>query len=181
MSKSRPIPTSSGSGGGKSGKSAKKSQKTESEGPVIDNRRARHEYVIGDTLECGIKLTGTETKSVRNGQVSLAEGYAIALERPLRLELHNVHIAEYPNAAEHHQHTPVRTRILLAHKREIAKLADETRERGVTLAPLKMYFKNGRAKLLIGIARGRRKADKRQDLSKKEARREIDRAMSRRG
>jgi SsrA-binding protein len=148
--------------------------------PTIVNRRARHDYVIEATLECGIKLVGTEVKSVRNGQVSLAEGYVRAVESPPRLELHGVHIGEYPPAGEHRQHAPVRTRVLLAHRREIRKLADQTREKGVTIVPLKMYFVNGRAKLLVGVGRGKRRADKRQDLSKQEARREIDRAMSRR-
>lgn len=146
--------------------------------PEIQNRRARHDYVISETVECGIKLTGTEVKSVRNGQVSLAEGYVRAGESPLELTLHSVHIAEYAPAAEHHQHDPIRTRVLLAHKKEIAKLASASREGGVTIVPLKMYFVNGRAKLLVGVGRGKRKADKRQDLSKKAAQREIDRAMS---
>ncbi len=148
--------------------------------PTIQNRRARHDYVVEDTLECGLKLVGTEVKSVRNGQVSLAEGYARAEENPLRLFLHGVHIAEYPPAGEHRQHNPIRVRTLLAQKREIRKLANRTRERGATLVPLRMYFVRGRVKLLIGIAHGRRRGDKRQTLSKREAKREIDRAMSRR-
>jgi SsrA-binding protein len=119
-------------------------------------------------------------KSVRNGRVSLAEGFVRASEDPIALELHAVHIAEYPPAGEHHQHPPTRTRALLAHRREIRKLAIRARESGVTLVPLKMYFVHGRAKLLIGVARGRRRADKRQEMSKREAKREIDRAVSRR-
>lgn len=145
----------------------------------IENRRARYEFFIDDTLECGIKLTGTEVKSVRNGQVSLAEGYVRATESPPSLTLHGIHIAEYPPAAEHRQHDPTRARILLAHRREIRKLADRTRARGLTLVPLKMYFVNGRAKMLIGLARGKRKHDKRQDLAERQAKREIDRAMVR--
>ncbi len=155
-----------------------KSQKTAHE-PSIENRKARHEYVIEDTLECGISLTGTEIKSVRAGQASLAEGYARATEQPPLLELVGVHIAEYPPAGEANQHAPTRTRKLLAHKREIRKLATRTRERGATLVPLKIYFVRGRAKLLIGLAYGKRKADKRQTLDHREARREIDRAMRR--
>jgi len=154
--------------------------KGKSNEPTIQNRRARHDYFIEDTLECGIKLTGTEVKSVRNGRVSLAEGFARAADSPLDLTLHGVHIAEYPPAAEQHQHEPTRVRRLLAHKRQIRKLAARTREAGVTLIPLKMYFVNGRVKLLIGLAHGRRRADKRQDMSKREAKREIDRAVSRR-
>jgi SsrA-binding protein len=156
-----------------------KSSKTRQ--PTITNRRARHDYLIEDTLECGIKLTGTEVKSVRNGHVSLAEGYVRATEDPPSLELHGVHIAEYPNAAEHHQHDPIRVRRLLAHKREILKLSANTREKGVTIVPLKLYFVNGRAKLLIGVGRGKRKADKRQDIARREAKRDIERELSRRG
>lgn len=148
--------------------------------PTIENRKARHQYAISDTLECGIELRGTEIKSIRDGKASLAEGYARATEQPLALKLHGVHIAEYPPAGEAQQHDPIRTRRLLAHKREIRKLATLTREKGVTLVPLKMYFVRGRAKLLIGVGRGKAKADKRQDIAKREAKREMDRAMSRR-
>ncbi len=148
--------------------------------PVIENRRARHDYLIVDTIECGLSLRGSEVKSLRDGQASLAEGWARASERPLSLRLHGVHIAEYPNAAQGHQHEPIRTRQLLAHRREIRKLADFTRSPGQTLVPLKIYFKDGKAKVLIGMATGRRKADKRQDLAKREASREMSRAMSRR-
>jgi SsrA-binding protein len=148
--------------------------------PTIENRKARHEYFIEETIECGIKLTGTEVKSVRNGLVSLAEGYVRATDAPLAMVLHGVHIGEYPPAAQAHQHSPTRERILLAQKREIRKLADKTRERGVTLVPLKIYFVRGRAKLLVGVGRGKQKADKRQDIATREARRDMDRAMSRR-
>ncbi len=148
--------------------------------PTIENRRARHDYFIEDTLECGIKLTGTEIKSVRNGQVSLAEGYVHAVADPPTLTLHSVHIAEYPPAGPHRQHAPTRVRTLLAHSREIRKLANRVRERGVTLVPLKMYFVRGRAKVLIGVARGKKKADKRQDIAKREHQRDIERAVSRR-
>ena len=147
--------------------------------PRIENRKARHDYVIEDTLECGIKLVGTEVKSVRNGQVSLGEGYVRASESPIALTLHGVHIAEYPPAGPHRQHEPSRPRVLLASKREIGKLAAATRQRGTTLVPLKIYFVRGRAKLLIGIARGRRVADKRQKLDDRQARKEIDRALRR--
>ncbi len=148
--------------------------------PKIENRKARHDYIISDTLECGIKLLGTEVKSVRSGQVSLAEGYVRAVDTPLSLTLHGVHITEYAPAGPNNQHAPTRTRILLAGKREIRKLADQTREKGTTLIPLKMYFVRGRAKLLIGLARGKRKSDKRQTLDKKQAQRDIDRALSKR-
>ena len=157
---------------------AQKSQRRPRE-PVIENRRARHDYIIDETLECGIRLTGTEVKSVRDGQVSLGEGYVRATEEPPALTLLGAHIAPYAPAGEHRQHDPVRPRALLAHRREIRKLAESTRSRGVTIVPLKMYFVNGRAKLLIGVARGRRKKDQREELARRQADRDIDRAMSR--
>ncbi len=157
-------------------KSGKEKSKTNE--PTIENRRARHDYFIEDTLECGIKLTGTEIKSVRAGQMSLAEGYVRATEAPLALTLHSAHIAEYPPAGEAHQHAPTRTRVLLANKREIHKLATKSREKGFTLVPLKVYFVRGRAKLLVGLGKGKGRTDKRQDIAKRETRREIDRAMS---
>lgn len=146
--------------------------------PTIENRRARHDYVIDETLECGIKLLGTEVKSIRAGRVSLAEGFARASEMPLELTLHGVHIAEYPPAGVR-QHDPTRMRPLLAKAREIRTLARRGRERGTTLVPLKLYFVRGRVKVLLGLARGRRRADKRQKIDERQARREIDRAMSR--
>lgn len=147
--------------------------------PTIENRRARHDYIVEDTLEVGLKLTGTEIKSVRQGQASLAEGYVRAVDKPPALTLHGVHIAEYPPAGERLQHNPVRTRVLLAHEREIVRLAERTRERGMTIVPLKIYFLRGRAKLLVGVARGKHAGDKRQDVIKREAKREMDRALSR--
>ncbi len=147
---------------------------------TIENRRARRDFFIDDTLECGIRLTGTEIKSVRTGQVSLAEGYIRATETPPKLTLHGAHIAEYAPAGEHRQHEPTRVRALLAHRREIRKLAARTRSKGSTLVPLKMYFVNGRAKLLIGVARGKRRRDKRLDLAEREMKRDMQRAMVRR-
>ena len=147
--------------------------------PTIENRRARRDYIVEDTIECGLKLTGTEVKSVRMGQISLAEGFARAIEQPLALTLYGVHIAEYPPAGPHRQHQPNRPRVLLAQKREIRRLADRTRQRGTTLVPLKVYFVRGRAKLLLGVARGRRVADKRDRIDERQAKREIDQAMRR--
>ncbi|HWB18725.1 MAG TPA: SsrA-binding protein SmpB [Phycisphaerales bacterium] len=146
--------------------------------PMIANRKASHDYIIEDTLECGVELTGTEVKSVRQGQISLAEGYVRATEEPLSLVMHSVHIAEYPPAGEAHQHKPTRARNLLAHKREILKFAKKTKQKGFTLIPLKVYFVRGRAKILVGLAKGKTHSDKRQSLAKKDAQREISRAMS---
>jgi len=148
--------------------------------PVIENRKVRHEYHIEDSIEVGIVLKGTEVRSVRNGQASLTEGWVRATERPLQLTLHGVHIAEYPNASTANQHEPARTRILLAHKREIKKLASFAQSQGKTLVPLKIFFSNNKAKVLVGLASGKRKFDKRQDLAKRMAKRDIDRAMKRR-
>jgi SsrA-binding protein len=151
--------------------------------PTIENRRARHDYFIEETLECGMKLTGTEVKSVRLGRISLAEGFVRATLEPPQLILHGVHIAEYPPAGpvgSPLQHQPTRDRVLLAQKREIRKFAERSSERGFTLVPLKVYFVRGRAKLLIGVGRGKQHGDKRQDIAKREAKRDMDRAMSRR-
>ena len=147
---------------------------------VIENRRARHDFSIGDTLECGIRLLGTEVKSVRAGRASLAEGWVRAEADPPTLRLNGGHIAEYPPAGPHRQHEPVRSRALLAHKKEIRDLAKSQDGTGATLVPLKIYFKDGRAKLLVGVAEGRKKVDRRQDIAKKEAKRDIERELRRR-
>ncbi len=158
---------------------AKARRKDDPDAVVIENRRARHDYLIGDTLECGIKLLGTEVKSIRAGRVSLAEGWIRAETDPPKLRLHGVHVAEYPPAGPR-QHESLRTRALLAHRRQIRELAKAQDGHSATLVPLKIYFKDGRAKLLIGVAEGRKKGDKRQDIAKKEAQRDIDRALRRR-
>lgn len=148
--------------------------------PEVHNRRARHDYEITDTLECGIVLLGTEVKSVRAGRMSLAEGYVRATEQPLKLELHNVHIDEYAPAGPSRQHRPTQSRTLLAHKREIRKLARASQEKGVTIVPLKAYFKNGHLKVLVGLGRGKRTYDKRQAIKRREQDRDLRRAMSQR-
>lgn len=149
------------------------------ESPSVDNRRARFDYHIAETLEVGIVLAGSEVKSVRAGQVSIAEGYVRATEQPLMLTLHDVNIGEYAPAA-HLGHKPVRPRRLLAHKTEILKLARATDRKGRTIVPLKLYFKNGYAKLLIGVAEPKTKYDKRHAIGEREAQRDIRRATSRR-
>jgi SsrA-binding protein len=147
--------------------------------PTIENRKARHQYHIDDTLEVGIALRGSEVKSVRAGRMSLGEGYVRAEENPLALHLYGVHIGEYENASGLTQHKPVRPRTLLAHKREIRKWLVESQAKGTTIVPLKAYFKNGRVKVLIGLARGKKQHDKRQDVKKRETDREMRRAMTR--
>ncbi len=159
---------------------AKSKKKSKNSGPpTIENRKARHDYHIDRTLEVGIKLTGTEVKSLRDGKGSLKEGYVRVQEsRPPSLWLHSVHIPEYNHAAKAFQHAPTRTRLLLANKREIEQLAKETQVRGVTVIPLKLYFKGPFAKLQIGVARGKKQHDKRHDIKEREHQRAIDRAMS---
>jgi SsrA-binding protein len=154
----------------------KKKAKTE---PTIENRRARHDYAISDTLEVGVMLHGTEVKSVREGKVSLAEGYVRVEETPPGLYLHAVTIDEYAPAGPRN-HALSRTRKLLAHRKEILKLARQVQQKGMTLVPLKMYFKDGYAKLLIGLGQGRSSHDKRQAIAAKETKRDLQRAMSRR-
>ena len=157
-----------------------KDSKNKNYSPVIENRKARHDYHILDTLECGIVLDGSEVKSVREGKVSLAEGYARVDERTGELLLHGVHIADYaPARGYYNAPAPTRTRKLLAHAREIRKLAQQTEARGVTLVPLKLYFKNGFAKVLIGVGEGKKQYDKREAKKEQEARRDIERAMTR--
>lgn len=158
------------------------SKKKSKQGPderVIENRRARHEYTITETLEAGIALVGSEVKSVRDGKVSLGEGYVrVDLERNA-LFLMGVNIGEYAPAGAR-QHAAVRARKLLAHKREIVKLGKAVDVKGFTIVPLKMYFKDGFAKVLIGVATGKTSHDKRDRIAKRDAQRDIDRAMSRR-
>ncbi|MEM7806800.1 MAG: SsrA-binding protein SmpB [Planctomycetota bacterium] len=140
----------------------------------IINRKARFDYQIGRTLECGIRLVGTEVKQLRVGQAQMADAFA-RIEHG-KLLLQGVHIDPYPHASEQANHDPRRLRTLLAHKREIRQLEAETRERGVTLVPLEIYFKDGRAKVELGVGRGKRAADKRESIKKKDAEREMRRA-----
>ena len=159
-----------------SGKDKKKSNE-----PEIQNRRAYHEYFIGETLEVGVVLLGTEVKSIRAGRASLAEGYVKADLAPPRLLLLGLHIDEYTAAGRGNiQHRPTRTRVLLAHAREVRKFHDKAQIKGFTLVPLKLYFKGGRVKLLVGVGEGKKSYDKREDLKAKSAKRDMDRAMSKR-
>lgn len=143
---------------------------------VAQNRRARHEYEILDTIEAGIVLLGPEVKSLRQGKVSLAEAYATV--RRGELWLMNVHISPYEQAGRENPN-PRRERKLLAHRAQISKLAGQVAERGLTLVPLSLYFQDGRAKVELGLARGKRRYDKRQAIRKREEGREIDRVLRR--
>lgn len=156
-----------------------KDKKPDNYSPRIANRRALHDYHITDKLEVGIQLKGTEVKSVRHAQVSLAEGFALVDPRTMELYLHDVDIAHYPQAPPEGQHETKRPRKLLAHKREIENLFGKTTAKGVTLVPLAMYFKGGKVKLEIGLGTGKSHHDKRQDLKKREADKEIRKGMTR--
>jgi len=144
---------------------------------VASNRKARHDYAISDTYEAGMVLTGTEVKSLRLGRASLVD--AFAQESNGELYLHHMHIPEYTQGTWTN-HEPRRTRKLLLNKQEIVKLLNKTREDGYTLVPLQVYFNNGYAKVEIGLAKGKKSYDKRQDLAKRDAQREIARAVGRR-
>lgn len=145
---------------------------------VARNRRARHEFDLIETVEAGIVLTGTEVKSLRNGKASLEEAYA-GIDRD-EVWLYGCDIPEYLQA-NRMNHKPKRPRKLLLHRREINKLIAKASERGLTLVPLRIYFKDGIAKVEISIARGRKLYDKRQALKTQDARRDIDRAIRGRG
>jgi SsrA-binding protein len=140
---------------------------------VATNRRARHEYEILDTLEAGLVLRGTEVKALRTGQVNFKDSYATV--RNGEVWLLGCHISPYSHGTDAN-HDPERDRKLLLHAREIARLTGKVAERGLTVVPLKLYFKNGRAKLEIGLARGKKLHDKRASLRERETRREMDRA-----
>ncbi|MGB9377182.1 MAG: SsrA-binding protein SmpB [Mycobacteriales bacterium] len=144
---------------------------------IAQNRKARHDYAIEDTFEAGLVLTGTEVKSLRAGRASLVDGYAVITDG--EVWLHGVHIPEYTEGTWTN-HAPRRQRKLLLHKKEIARLIGKTKEGGVTLIPLQMYFSGGRAKVELALARGKRAYDKRQALSARDADREISRALGRR-
>lgn len=154
-------------------------KKPKSDAPTFENRRARHEYFIEDTLETGIVLTGSEVKAIRDGRCSIAEGYVTIEQTPkLRMVLHQTDIGAYqPSGALNHM--PKRDRVLLAHKRELLKLARQVEQKGVTLVPLKLYFKNGMAKVLVGLARGKQSHDKRHAIAERDVQRDLQRVMAR--
>lgn len=156
-----------------------KKKKPENMTPRIVNRKAHHDYFIEDTLEVGIVLKGSEVKSIRNGQVSLDEGYARIEPHTMELLLCEVYIAPYTHAAGAYGHETRRQRVLLARKAQILKFYERMKERNATLVPLSLYFVRGYAKLEIGLGIGKRVSDKREDIKEREAKRDIRRAMSR--
>ncbi|KIZ18694.1 SsrA-binding protein SmpB [Streptomyces natalensis] len=142
---------------------------------VAQHKKARHDYHILDTYECGLVLTGTEVKSLRQGRASLVDGF-VQIDRN-EAWLHNVHIPEYAQGTWTN-HSARRKRKLLLHRLEIDKLESKTQETGHTIVPLALYFKGGRAKVEIALAKGKKEYDKRQTLREQQDRREADRAMS---
>jgi SsrA-binding protein len=141
---------------------------------IAVNRRARFDYEIDETIEAGLVLRGTEVKSLRAGKASIAEAFATV--RGGEAWLVQAHIPEY-EFGNRTNHEPARQRKLLVHRREIERMAKFTQEQGRTLVPMKLYWKDGRAKLLIGLGVGKAQHDKRQDLAAKDAKRQINRAL----
>jgi SsrA-binding protein len=144
---------------------------------VASNRKARHDYFVEDTIEAGLVLTGSEIKSVRAGQVNLKESYALVRDNELWLV--NAHIATYKQSGRDN-HEPRRDRKLLLHRREINRLIGKLHEKGLTLVPLQLYLKNSRAKIELGLGRGKKLYDKRQTMREETDRRQINRALGRR-
>ncbi|MGG3737403.1 SsrA-binding protein SmpB [Aeribacillus pallidus] len=144
---------------------------------IAQNKKAHHDYFIEETYEAGIVLQGTEIKSIRAGRVNLKDAFAKIQKG--EVFLHNMHISPYEQG-NRYNHDPLRTRKLLLHRKEINKLIGETKEKGYSLVPLKLYIKDGYAKVLIGLAKGKKKYDKREDLKKKAAQREIEKAFKER-
>jgi len=144
-------------------------------GVVAENRRARHDYHIEETYEAGIALTGSEIKSVRAGRLNLRGSYARVVHE--EIFLYEMHISPYEQAGVYYNHNPLRPRKLLLHRREIRRLVGLIRQKGLTLVPLRVYFKGRRAKVELGVARGKKVYDKREDIAKREAQRDIERAI----
>ena len=143
---------------------------------VTTNRKARHEFAVLETYEAGIVLTGTEVKSLRQGNANLAEGYALLKDGEVWLV--GMHISPYAHGS-YSNVDPLRRRKLLLHSKEIRKIASRLKEKGLTLVPLKVYFSHGLAKLLLGVCRGKREYDKRQDIARRDAERAIRRHLAR--
>lgn len=142
---------------------------------IANNPKARHDYFIDDTLECGIVLVGTEVKSIRNGKVNLKDSFAMIKDG--ELYIHNMHISPYEQGNIYNK-DPMRTRKLLVHKREIQKLIGMIKQKGITLVPLSIYFDRNHVKLELAVARGKKLYDKRQDIAKKDAERRIQQYKS---
>jgi SsrA-binding protein len=143
---------------------------------IASNRRARHDYEILDTVEAGIELVGSEVKSLREGKAQIRDGYARVDDG--QMWLFAVHIPPYVFATGFGQHEPERRRRLLMHRKEIVEFANRVAQDGLTIVPLSLYFRNGRAKVELGLARGRHTYDKRQAIAKRDAQRDEERSLS---
>ncbi|MGP4061349.1 SsrA-binding protein SmpB [Halobacillus litoralis] len=141
---------------------------------IAQNKKARHDFTIEETFEAGIVLQGTEIKSIRNGRINLKDSFARINKG--EVYLHNMHISPYEQG-NIFNHEPTRARKLLLHRKQINQLIGQTQQKGYSLVPLKVYIKNGVAKVLIGLGKGKKKYDKREDLKQKQQKREIDRAI----
>ena len=150
------------------------SHKKSDENLIAQNKKARHDYFVEETYEAGLVLTGTEIKSVRAHTIQLVDAYVQVKNG--EAFVYNMHIAEF-KGGNRFNHIPDRTRKLLLHKKEIAKLQGVAQQAGYALIPLKVYLKNGYAKLLVGVCKGKKNYDKRQDLKEKDAKRDIEKAM----
>ena len=142
---------------------------------VAENRKARHDYFIEESFEAGLALTGSEIKSLRGGRLNLRGGYARIVDG--EVWLYDVHISPYEQSGTHFNHEPTRPRKLLLHRREINRILGQVERQGFTLVPLRVYFKGRRAKVDLGLARGKKLYDKREDIAKREARRDIERVI----
>lgn len=143
---------------------------------IVENRKARHDYHVDETLEAGVMLKGTEVKSLRGGRIVLGDAFALFMRDELWLM--NADIQPYAHGNVHN-HEAKRARKLLVHRRELERWAGKVKEKGYTIVPLKMYWKNGRAKVLIGLAKGKKEFDRRDDIRAREADRDIHRVMRR--
>ncbi|HET8625995.1 MAG TPA: SsrA-binding protein SmpB [Thermomicrobiales bacterium] len=155
--------------------SAATQTKAAGEKTVVVNRQARHDYFIVETFEAGLALTGTEIKSIRAGRVNLREAYARVENGEVWLV--GMHIAPYDQAGGYFQHDPLRPRKLLLHRRQIEYLRGQLGQKGLTLVPLRLYLKRGKAKVELGLAKGKKLYDKRENLARRDAEREIERAL----
>jgi len=158
-------------------KNSKAAARASSNKRLADNRLARHQYEIFETLETGIELLGTEVKSIRAGKTNLRDGFCLI--RKGELQLHNVHISPHKQASNYFNHDPLRVRKLLAHRREIDKFKGQLDRKGLTLIPLSLHLKGSWIKLIIGLGKGRKLHDKRQEEKKKQADRDVKAALER--
>ena len=145
---------------------------------IAENRKARHDYTIHEVYEAGIALTGTEVKSLRAGKANMKDSYA-QVTRNAEVFVYNLHISPYDHG-NIFNHEPLRNRRLLLHRQEINKLIGKVKEKGMALVPLTLYFKHGLVKMELALATGKKLYDKRQDMAKKDAKREMDRALKER-